>query len=482
MIMIEICIVLGITIIGLIYLDIAKKINLIHKNIITLFLIIVPHLTLITYFFIIYATHNKISLAFQRIAIFEVIAFAVYLYVKINLFPYSKKLTDKYRLKVLLGGRRITLYGLFTLIIQTIICIYIYSDLIKRLYIPNNILILDIVITMLFTIILITNGMLRLLLTSRRLNIIKRLLVAWMAFIPIVNIFVILYACNLARDEYEHECYKVNIEKTRVDSKICKTKYPFVLIHGVGFRDFKYINYWGRIPKELIRQGATIYYGNQEAFGTVEYNAHDIKNKILSIIKETDCEKVNIIAHSKGGLDARYMISKLDMGKYVASITMISSPHRGVKFVNIACHLPEFIYRGIAKAFDKYFTLLGDRSPDFYTATRQFSTHHSKKFNEEIKDVEGIYYQSYTSVMKNLFSDYILTIPYVFVKLTEGDNDGLVSVDSAKWGEFRGILKNKCSRGISHGDIIDLRRDDYKHFDVIEKYVEIVSELKNKGY
>ena len=37
-------------------------------------------------------------------------------------------------------------------------------------------------------------------------------------------------------------------------------------------------------------------------------------------------------------------------------------------------------------------------------------------------------------------------------------------------------------RGISHGDIIDLRRDDYKGFDVIEKYVEIVAELKNMGY
>jgi len=103
-----------------------------------------------------------------------------------------------------------------------------------------------------------------------------------MVFIPIINIIVMIYACNLVRDEYEHECYKVNIEKTRVDSAICKTKYPSVLIHGVGFRDFKYINYWGRIPKELIRQGATVYYVNQEAFGAVEYNAKDIKEMIIN--------------------------------------------------------------------------------------------------------------------------------------------------------------------------------------------------------
>ncbi|EJO5347717.1 triacylglycerol lipase [Clostridium botulinum] len=479
-----ICTIIVIMLLALIYLDIRRKINLTNKNFTSIFLILAPHIYILGYFFIKYATQKRMSPIWQSIIIGELIIFTTYLYAKINLFPYSKKQTVKFRMRILIGGRRIILYGLFALFTQILCCsyIYVYSGIIKNFNIPTYTSILDMVITLLFTIILIINGCLRLLFTSRRLNIIKRLIVLCMLFIPIVNIFIILYACRLAKDEYEHECYKANIEKTRVDSDICKTKYPFVLIHGVGFRDFKYINYWGRIPKELIKQGATIYYGNQEAFATVEYNAHDIKDRILKIIKETGCDKVNIIAHSKGGLDARYMISKLDMGKYVASVTMMSSPHRGVKFVDIACHLPDVIYKCIAKIFDKYFKFLGDKNPDFYTATRQFSTKHSKEFNEEVKDVDGVYYQSYATVMSNLFSDYILTIPYMLVKLTEGDNDGLVSVNSAKWGEFRGTLTNKYSRGISHGDIIDLRRDDYKQFDVIEKYVEIVSELKNKGY
>ena len=476
------CMIIGMIVLGCIYLDVSKKIDLIHKGIMSLFLIVVPHISLLIYIFIQYAIEKNISKIWQGVIIFECIIFITYMWAKVNLLPHSKKQIVKHRLRILLGGRRIVFYGLYTLVIQSVICSYVYINVIQKIEISNKILIADIIITILFTLTLIVNGMVRILCTSRRLNIIKRIIVSWMVFIPIVNIFVMIYACNLARDEYEHECYKIDIEKTRVDSEICKTKYPFVLIHGVGFRDFKYINYWGRIPKELIRQGATVYYGNQEAFGTVEYNAQDIKEKILDIVKETGCEKVNIIAHSKGGLDARYMVSKLDMGKYVASITMMSSPHNGVKFVDTACHIPDFIYKGISKAFNKYFGLIGDKNPDFYTATRQFSTNHSKKFNEEVKDVEEIYYQSYATVMKNLFSDYILTIPYVIVKLTEGDNDGLVSVSSAKWGEFRGVIENKHYRGISHGDIIDLRRDDYKAFDVIEKYVQIVSELKDKGY
>jgi len=476
------CIIIGLIVLGCIYLDVSRKIDLIHKSIMSLFLIIAPHIFMLIYIFNQYASNKNISKTWQGIIIFECIIFITYMWGKVNLFPHSKKQIVKYRLRILLGGRRLVFYGLYAVVIQSVICSYVYINIIQSFEISNKILITDIIITVLFTLTLIVNGMLCILCTSRRLNIIKRIIVVWTMFIPIVNVFVMIYACNLARDEYEHECYKVDIEKTRVDSAICKTKYPFVLIHGVGFRDFKYINYWGRIPKELIRQGATVYYGNQEAFGTVEYNAQDIKEKILDIVKETGCEKVNIIAHSKGGLDARYMVSKLDMGEYVASITMMSSPHNGVKFVDIACHIPDVIYKGIAKAFNKYFVMIGDKNPDFYTATRQFSTKHSKKFNEEVKDVEEIYYQSYATVMKNLFSDYILTIPYVIVKLTEGDNDGLVSVSSAKWGEFRGIIENEHYRGISHGDIIDLRRDDYKAFDVIEKYVEIVSELKDKGY
>ena len=69
------------------------------------------------------------------------------------------------------------------------------------------------------------------------------------------------------------------------------------------FRDLRYFNYWGRIPRELARYGADIYYGNQEAFATVAYNAGDIYRKIQEICRETGCEKVNIIAVSYTHLD-----------------------------------------------------------------------------------------------------------------------------------------------------------------------------------
>ena len=117
-----------------------------------------------------------------------------------------------------------------------------------------------------------------------------------------------------------------------------------------------------------------LYYGNQEAWGTVEQNAADIRRRVLSILAETGSEKVNIIAHSKGGLDARYMISCLGMGAQVASLTTVSTPHRGSQVIDRLVKMPDGLYRALARAVDRVFARLGDTHPDFYTASREFTT------------------------------------------------------------------------------------------------------------
>lgn len=108
-----------------------------------------------------------------------------------------------------------------------------------------------------------------------------------------------------------------------------KLKYPVLLVHGMGFRDSKYINYWGRIPEKLEENGCKVYYGNQDSNGTVASNGTFLAEKIKKIIEETGVPKLNVIAHSKGGLDIRYAISTLKMSQYIASLTTISTPHHG---------------------------------------------------------------------------------------------------------------------------------------------------------
>lgn len=72
---------------------------------------------------------------------------------------------------------------------------------------------------------------------------------------------------------------------------------------------------------------------------------------------------MNIIAHSKGGLDSRYLISGLHMAPYVASLTTICTPHRGSMLADLLMKLPDFLYRGICGLMDRYFGMLGDRRP-----------------------------------------------------------------------------------------------------------------------
>ena len=269
----------------------------------------------------------------------------------------------------------------------------------------------------------------------------------------------------------------------------CATRYPILLVHGAGFRDRKLLRYWGRIPKALEQRGARVYYGRQDAWGSVERNAAAVKASLENILAGTGCEKVNIIAHSKGGLDARYMISSLGLASRVASLTTIASPHNGSKTVDMLCRLPGFLFKLAAFFANLFFRIAGDKKPDFYTASRQFTTEKMAAFNERNPDAPGVYYQSYAAVMKSPFSDILMFWPCLAVGLVEGENDGLVTPASAAWGNFRGVLHGATGRGISHPDEVDARRMNFARrargggvSDIRQVYIDIVAELKEMGF
>lgn len=262
----------------------------------------------------------------------------------------------------------------------------------------------------------------------------------------------------------------------------CKTKYPIVLVHGTGLRDYKHFNYWGRIPKALERNGAEIFYCYQDAWGSIEKNAQTDKNSILLALKKSGAEKVNLIAHSKGGLEARYMIHELGMEAYIASLTTISTPHHGSKTMDLFYSALTFLYKIAAVFVNLYFKILGDKEPDFYNVCRQLSTFSCEEFNRRMENSINIFYQSYASKMKNPFSDIFLFLPHMVLNLVEKDNDGIVAVNSAKWGEFKGVITSKSQRGVSHADVVDFRRTSYKGFDIREVYIGIVEDLKNRGF
>lgn len=399
----------------------------------------------------------------------------------LNLMPYPKNPYASSRITIMMGGRTLCYCAFYIFAVQALFCLAFFLGHGGKST-GKTMLWGNLIFSLALAFLLLWNGILRIFFTSVRLRLGVRILMLLAMWIPVLNLAVLLYALRKVHAEYDFECCKASVRAVRATSNICKTRYPLVLVHGVGFRDLRYFNYWGRIPRELTRYGATVYYGNQEAFATIATNASDLRDRIREICQETGKAKVNIIAHSKGGLDSRYAIAKYQLGNQVASLTTICTPHHGCRFVDYACRLPDGLYRAVAHFFDWWFGHWGDSHPDFYTATHQFSTAESRKFNESAPDVKGVYYQSYASKMRGGFSDLLLMVPYCLIKPLEGDNDGLVSTESARWGEFRGVIENRYRRGISHGDMIDLKREDYRGFDVVECFVGIVSDLRERGF
>lgn len=271
-----------------------------------------------------------------------------------------------------------------------------------------------------------------------------------------------------------------------MDNSSMKTKYPILLLHGVGFRDLKWPLYWGRIPNALSGAGAVLFYGNQDCWARVEDNAKTVKARIWQILDETGTEKANIIAHSKGGLEARMVASSLGMGEYIASITTIGTPHRGSDKLLKA---PDSLFNIASFAVDNWIGLIGDTKPNFYAVCRDFSTGYAERFNRENPDVPGVYYQSFAGVMKTPLSDINLSTANIMIKMIEGDNDGLVSVESAKWGSSFTLLSGRTNRGVSHYDEIDFRRSPLSSksggagvADICDVYKAIVNNLAERGF
>lgn len=328
------------------------------------------------------------------------------------------------------------------------------------------------------------NGIIRVYVTSSMLGTRWRIIGILCGMIPVANIIVLLHILRIARSELSMERRRIINNKEREKQNVCRTKYPIVLVHGVFFRDLEKFNYWGRIPAELEKNGAQLFYGNQQSSLDVKSSAEEIAEKIRKIIEKTGCEKVNIIAHSKGGLDSRYAVSCLGMDKYVASLTTINTPHRGCEFADwLFEKAPEALKNGIADKYNTAFRLLGDTSPDFLGAVSDLTASSCRKLNEIMPDSSNVYYQSVGSkINKAAASIFPLNFSHMIASYFDGPNDGLVSVSSAKWGSNFTYLESKSPDGVSHADVIDLMRHDKPDLDIREFYVQLVSGLRERGF
>ena len=428
---------------------------------------------LMNYIFVFYMKSGSL---FLKIII--LLALIIY-YIYFNIIPRSDKINND-RLKIMIGGYDLILISGLCLFFESILYIII------ALNNANDTLLVLLIVNGLLSLILLSitfiNGYIRIYTTSRELGIVLRIFTLLFWWVPILNFIFIFKSCSIIKREFDYEIIKYNRNERRKDIKVCKTKYPIILVHGIFFRDFKMFNYWGRIPKELELNGADIYYGNQQSSLSVEDSALELKKRIDQVLFESGAKKVNIIAHSKGGLDARYAISMLDMSKKVASLTTINTPHYGCNFAKESLDkVPQKLVNRVVKWYNTIFTKLGDEKPDFYRGIKDLTPEKCEKLNKILKNKRNILYQSVGSILNNSKSTmFPLNISYKIIKTIDGNNDGLVYEESMKWGNYLGTILTHSSKGVSHGDMIDLTRKNIIDFDVCEYYVNLVKDLKDK--
>ncbi len=421
-----------------------------------------------------------------RTTVYILSAALFFLYANIaplTLYPENKRMGGK-RLKRLDKGASLLFYAGLTMTVSTIWLIRLAFCLSFENMKGILLYVLAVLLCLCGGGILLCNGSLRLFASSLQMGIRYRLALLLLWWVPVVNLFLFGRLYRLACMEYETELEKEELNAVRKKSGCCHTKYPLLMVHGVFFRDVRFFNYWGRIPGELMKNGAQIYYGNQQSAASVAECGQELAGRIKQIVSETGCGKLNVIAHSKGGLDMRYAISRCGAAEYVASLTTIDTPHRGCLFADYLLQkAPERLRLYLDGKYNAALRRFGDDSPDFLGAVTDLTAEKCLARNEELPDSGQVYYQSVAAAMRGAYSArFPLNLTYDLVKRFDGENDGLVSISSALWGNVYQELHLKGRRGISHGDLIDLNRENIREFDVREFYVNLVNDLKEKGF
>ena len=256
----------------------------------------------------------------------------------------------------------------------------------------------------------------------------------------------------------------------------CRTRYPLMLIHGLNCRDDWIFSYWGSVAETLKAHGAQVYLNGQDAWGSIPANSAALLRRGEAILADTGCDRLNLIAHSKGGLEARYLISTLGFGDRAASLTTICTPHRGSKSAAEWLRR-EWVCRMAGRRLEAFWRARGDRQPDFQAAIQALTPETLSRFNTENPDHPLVYYQSWGARLKSGGWDPMDRFQ-LWLTRADAPTDGLVSPDSAVWGLYRGTLE-----GVSHQDSVGGRRRRKQNgFSPEAFYIRLVQELKELGF
>ena len=258
---------------------------------------------------------------------------------------------------------------------------------------------------------------------------------------------------------------------------ICK--YPIILVHGIALKQVFFMNAFGKIARRLSDAGNKVFIAPIDGFGTVESNAAQLKSFVNKVLEECGAEKVNVIAHSKGGLDTKYMIAELDMEDAIASLTTLCTPHRGSVIASHIWDLPMPIKSFIAFWINAFYKIvMRDERPDSMKACDQLRI--VDESEETLRFSYKVYCQSYSTTVERMRDCFVMALPMKLYKHFENvENDGLVSENSARFGNYKG----RClDIPVSHSQIVDFMAKKNQKEKIYGFYNKICDELAEMGF
>jgi len=163
------------------------------------------------------------------------------------------------------------------------------------------------------------------------------------------------------------------------------------------------------------------------------------------------------------------MISRLGMERHVAALLSITTPHRGSPFA-------DWCLRNLGQRLGwlRIASLLGID----IDSMKDLTTQSCRRFNEEVPDSRRVRYFSISAARPLLRMPPFAYASHKIISAAEGDNDGLVSVQSSTWGTHLGTWPADHWHTLNHRILPELTDPTG---DIIPYYLAALDHLERQG-
>ncbi len=285
--------------------------------------------------------------------------------------------------------------------------------------------------------------------------------------------------------------------------------YPFVLAHGMfGFKSLGPLEYFYGVAEALRKDGHVVYAGQVDALNSSAKRGEQLSTFIDGVLAETHAAKVNLICHSQGGFDCRYVASMYPAK--VASVTTIATPHFGDPVADLVLKdVPAFLQPPLETLVNALGSVIdvgqSNGSQDVKASLDNLSTAGATAFGALYRNSPSVAYFSIAgrsnaskggpsceSADEPKFIsrwseqvdqiDALLLAGGILFALTDAGavNDGLVPVASAKWGTFLGCIPADHIGEI--GLLPGTAAGPNNSFDYLQFYRDLATYLVGKGF